>query len=238
MNADSPPAVPTRRPTGPTGPDPGMLASVSLGLLIASLSVGVILTGQTFPSPLSPTVQVAGFFRENSEATGLASMLQFGSAVPLGIYAATVYARLLRLGVRVPGPGIGFFGGISASILLLLSASVMWVLSFPEITVDATLTHALSLLAFILGGVGYVTGIGLLIAGISVPGLLLGLVPRWIAWTGLLIAVLSELSFLSMTIEPFQYLLPIGRFAGLLWLTAVGFLLPRNRAAKRQEARR
>ena len=70
------------------------------------------------------------------------------------------------------------------------------------------------------------------------PALILGLVPRWIAWTGLLIALLSELCFLSMTIEPFQYLLPIGRFAGLLWLIAVGFLLPRNRAAKRQEALR
>ncbi|MDR7083769.1 hypothetical protein J2X01_003069, partial [Arthrobacter ginsengisoli] len=57
------------------------------------------------------------------------------------------------------------------------------------------------------------------------------------AWTGLVIAALSELSFLSMAIEPIQFLLPIGRFGGLLWLIAVGFLLPQNRAAANREAR-
>jgi hypothetical protein len=47
---------------------------------------------------------------------------------------------------------------------------------------------------------------------------------------------LSELSFLSMAIEPIQFLLPIGRFGGLLWLIGAGFLLPQNRAAaNRQE---
>ena len=61
------------------------------------------------------------------------------------------------------------------------------------------------------------------------PSLILGFVPRWLAWTGLVIAALAELSFLSMAIEPLQFLLPIGRFGGLLWLIAVGFLLPNDR---------
>jgi len=61
-------------------------------------------------------------------------------------------------------------------------------------------------------------------------------VPRWLAWAGLVIAALSELSFFSMVIEPLQFLLPVGRFGGLIWLIAVGFLLPHKRAAaNRQE---
>ena len=99
------------------------------------------------------------------------------------------------------------------------------------------LTHALSFLAFIVGGVGYVVGMGLLVAGIAVPALILRFIPRWLAWTGLVIAALSELTFLSMAIEPLQFLLPVGRFGGLLWLIAVGFLLPQNRAAANREER-
>lgn len=219
------------------GPNAGILAAVSLGLTVGGLLSSAILTGgQTFVSPFSPAGQVAAYFHGHPDAVRLASLFQFGSAVPLGIFAATVYARQLRLGVRVPGPAIGFFGGITASIFLMLSAAVGWVLSRPEITTDVTLTHALSFLAFITGGVAYVVGLGLLVAGIAVPALILRFVPRWLAWAGLVIAALAELSFLSMVIESLQFLLPIGRFGGLLWLVAVGFLLPRSRAAaNRQE---
>lgn len=220
------------------GPHPGVLGIVSLGILLAGLITSAILTGgQTFVSPFATEGQVAVFFQQNVPATRVGGMLQFGSAVPLGIYAATVYARQLRLGVRVPGPAIGFFGGVSAAIFLMLSGSVTWVLSRPEITTDATLTHALSFIAFITGGVAFVVGIGLLVAGIAVPSLILRFMPRWLAWTGLVIAALSELSFLSMAIEPLQFLLPIGRFGGLLWLIAAGFLLPHTRAAANQEPR-
>lgn len=214
------------------GPHPGILAAVSLGLTIGGLLCSAILTGGlAFVSPFSPAGQIAGYFHGNSDAVRLAGMFQFASAVPLGIFAAVVYARQLRLGVRVPGPAIGFFGGITAASFLMLSSLLVWVLSRPEITTDQTLTHALLFLAFVTGGVAYVVGMGLLVAGIAVPALILHFVPRWLAWTGLVIAALSELSFLSMTLEPLQVLLPIGRFGGLLWLVVVGFLLPRTRAA-------
>jgi hypothetical protein len=209
-----------------------------LVIFLASLITSAILSGgQTFVSPYAPTEQVAAFFQQNVAAARVGGMLQFGSAVPLGIYAATVYARQLRLGVRVPGPAISFFGGISAAIFLMLSGSVTWLLSRPEITTDVTLTHALAFLAFITGGVGFVVGIGLLMAGVAVPALILGFMPRWLAWTGLVIAALSEVSFLSMAIEPLQFLLPLGRFGGLLWLVAAGFLLPRTRAAANEGPR-
>lgn len=219
------------------GPNPGILAAISLGLTIGGLLSSAILTGgQAYISPFSPTGQIAAYFHGNADAVRLASLFEFGSAIPLGIFAATVYARQLRLGVRVPGPAIGFFGGITAAAFLMLSALLAWVLSRTEITDDQTLTHALSFLAFITGGVAYVIGIGLLVAGIAVPALILRFVPRWLAWAGLVIAALSELSFFSMALEPLQVLLPIGRFGGLLWLVAVGFLLPRTRAAaNRQE---
>jgi hypothetical protein len=157
--------------------------------------------------------------------------LQVGSAVPLVLAAASFFARQQRLGIRAPGPVIGLVGGVLASTMLMFSGLVSWVLSRLEVTGDATLTHALNFLPFITGSVGFVVGIGLLVAGVAVPALVLGLVPRWLAWAGLAIAFCAELSFVAMVVEPLQFLFPIGRFLGLLWLVAAGFLLPSSRAA-------
>jgi hypothetical protein len=223
----------------PSGPHPGILAAVSLLLLLTGLVLTAVLSGgQQFVSPFAPSETVATFFRDNPVAVRVGSMLQFGSAVPLGIYAATVYALQLRLGVRVPGPAIAFFGGITASLMLMVSAMLVWVVSRPEISTDAVLTHALTFLAFITGGVGFATGLGLLVAGMAVPFLVLRLAPGWFAWAGLVLAAAAELSFLSMTIEPLQFLLPVARFGGLAWLVAAGFLLPRTRAAANQAVTR
>ena len=221
------------------GPHPGVLAVVSLGIFLASLAaIPVVAGGQWFVSPFAPAADAAEFFRQYGVAAEVAGMLQFSSAVPLGIFAATAYARQLRLGVRVPGPAIGFFGGISAAVFLMLSGLITWLLGRPEVTADTALAQALAFLAFLTSGVGFVTGLGLLVAGIAVPSLILGFLPRWLAWAGLVIAAISELSFLSMVLEPLQVLLPISRFGGLVWLIAAGFLLPRRRAAANQERRR
>jgi hypothetical protein len=219
------------------GPNPGVLALVSFLLLLAGLIVGGILSqGATLSSPFASSAEVAQRLHDHWLGYRLAALFQFGSAIPLGIYAATIYALQLRLGIRVPGPNIGFYGGIAASIFVGLSALLFWVLSHPEITADATLTHALSYLAFITGGMGFVVSLGLLIAGIAVPGLILGLVPAWFAWAGLVIAALSELSFLSMVIEPLQFLLPIGRFLGMIWLITAGFMLPQELSTANRDA--
>jgi len=225
-----PGAAPRNKRAG--GPHPGILAAVSLGIFLLSLLLaGLLSGGRVWVSPFSPAADVADFYRNNIAAVRVAGMLQFGAAVPLGIFAATVYARQLRLGVKVPGPAIGLFGGIAASIMLMVSGLLTWLLSRPEATGDSALVQALALLAFVTGGVGMVTGLGLLVAGLAVPALILRFIPRWLAWTGLALAALSELSFLTLGLEPLQFLVPIGRFGGMAWLIAVGFLLPVNRAA-------
>ena len=86
-----------------------------------------------------------------------------------------------------------------------------------------------SKLVFALGGIGFAGGLGLLVAGIAVPSVVLRLVPRWLGWVGLLLAAIGEVSFLSLLGDGFNALLPITRFGGLIWLATVGFLLPRNR---------
>ncbi|OMH31617.1 hypothetical protein BGP79_10550 [Tersicoccus sp. Bi-70] len=149
----------------------------------------------------------------------------FGSAVPLGIYAATAYTRLRQLRVAVPGPSIGWFGGSVAAVSLMVAAAVLWVAALPEVAATPPVALALAAVGFLLGGVAFATGLGLLIAGIAVPGLIMGLLPRWLAWIGLVLAVLGELSFLTLLWPPFSAVLPVVRFVGLAWLIAAGFVL-------------
>jgi hypothetical protein len=228
------PDIPARdRRRRPTGPHLGALGLISLGLTLASLATATLLAdGQAPVSPFAPTAQIVDYYRQHGTAQVSATLL-FGSAVPLGIFAATAYTRLLRLGVRVPGPSIGFFGGIAASLMLMFSAVTGWILGRPEIGSGASVTHALAFLAFLTGGVGFVVGLGLLVAGMAVPALVLRLAPRWLAWAGLVIATVCELSFLTMAIQPMQVLLPVGGYAGLLWLIGVGFVLPTRRPTAR-----
>jgi hypothetical protein len=211
----------------PTGPPLGVLAVVSLALALAGVAAAVV-AGRAFASPFAPTGQPLDYDRHGI-ALRLSATLLFGSAVPLGIFAATAYTRLLRLGVHVPGPSIGFFGGVAASLMLMTAASAGWVLSHPEVGSDPAVTRALSLFAFLTGGVGYVVGLGLLVAGLAVPALVLRLTPRWLGWTGLAVAAVSEVSFLAMALPDLQLLLPVGRYAGLAWLVGIGFLLPTRR---------
>jgi hypothetical protein len=56
-----------------------------------------------------------------------------------------------------------------------------------------------------------------------------GLLPGWLSATGLVIAALSLASAFTFVTEAATLLIPIGRFAALLWLVAVGFLLPVRR---------
>src|SRR3954447_17004681 len=227
VNSNSPDTPARDRSRQPTGPYLGALALVSLALTVASLVTAALLPdGRAYLSPFAPTAQILAYYRQHGTATRVSATLLFGSAVPLGIFAATAYTRLLRLGIRVPGPSIGFFGGIAASLTLMISAVTGWILGRPEIGGDASVTHALAFLAFLTGGGGFVGGVRLLVAGVAVPALVLGLAPRWLAWAGLVIAAVCELSFLTMAIQPMQVLLPVGRYAGLLSLIGVFFLLP------------
>ncbi|MGO4594216.1 hypothetical protein AB4Z18_10390 [Leifsonia sp. 2TAF2] len=216
------------------GPPLGPLAIVAFVLTLAGVATLLVGTGSA-PDPFATPREVTAWYTLNPTAVRIGALLTFGSAVPLGIFAATVYARQLRLGVRVPGPVIGLYGGIAASFALLTSALVTWSLSFPSGPGADAVTATLARLAFGFGGVGYATGLGLLMAGIAVPAYILRLVPRWVAGIGLVLGALGELSFLTLAIEQLQPLLPIVRFGGGAWLIAIAFLLPVNRAKRRPQ---
>jgi hypothetical protein len=206
---------------------------VSTVLFLGGLIVSTVMAGgDTFPSPFSHAAVILAYFDKHPSAVRVGAFGQFGASVPLAIYAATASARLRNLGIRAPGATIALAGGLLGAAMLALSGLIAWVLSQPGVHDQRSIVPALRDFAFATGGVGHVVFLGLLVAGIAVPGLLAKLLPRYLAIAGLVIAAVAELSTLVLLISDAAILLPIARFTALAWLIATGFLLPRTRTNK------
>jgi hypothetical protein len=218
--------LPGRRQQG--GPPLVLLSALCLGLLVGGIAIGVALGG-VMPLPYGPATAVVAYVRAQPVAVQVIATAAFASSVPLAIYAATASARLRQLGVTAPGATIALTGGTLAAGALGLTGLLAWTLSRPDVSADTTLVRALYFLVFLVGGTGHIVALGLLVAGIAVPSLILGLLPRPVAWIGLATAALAELTTLVLVWPELGVILPIARVLALVWLVVAGALLPLRR---------
>ena len=210
-----------RRQTGPPLLGPA--------LAFAALTVVGLVLGAAGPRPTTSAADVAAYLAGNQVTATVLAWVVFGASIPLAVFSAVAYRRLRMLGVTAPGPAIGLTGGVLASAALALSGLVAWTAAASTELGEPAVLRALTTLAFAAGGPGFVAPFALLVAGVAVPALLLGLLPRPLAWAGLVIAALGMLSVFSLLTPMLYVLLPVGRFGGLLWLVAAAALLPRTR---------
>ena len=135
------------------------------------------------------------------------------------------------MGVRAAGTNIALLGGLIATIALILSGSVGWILSVPEVLASAPVVRAVNFLNFLLGGVVFAVGFGLLAAGVSVTCYFMRLLPRWLVAFGMFVALAGELSSLSLVAYPANFFIPVTRYLGVIWMLAVAIALTRERTA-------
>ena len=212
------------------GPNPGIVAIVYTMLFNAGLYFVISFTGGPhFPGPWESSETIAAYFQGHSRAVLACAFLQFGAAIPLGIFTATMVSRLQFLGVRVAGAHIALFGGLMAAFNMAASALVLWVMAYPGIAQDAAVLRALYYLTFAFGGVGFSVPLGLLMAGLCIPAAFFKLLPKWLVVFGIVLAVMGELSALALVIPNALFLIPLTRFPGFIWLIAAGFALPKTR---------
>jgi hypothetical protein len=205
------------------------VALISVALFAASLVVGAT-GGGPFPSPYDHARDVVAFFSAHSTTVRVAATLQFASAVPLAILAASLSSRIRYLGfARVPGVLIASSAGTLASGMLATSALAQWVLSRPGTATNSSVVRPLADLAFATGGPGAVVFLGLLVAGLAVPAAVGRLLPRPVWVAGIAFAAIAELSTIALLSKPAAVLLPIARFGSLAWLIAAAALLPASR---------
>lgn len=209
------------------GPSLVWLALVHVGLFVAMGVAGNLMQhGTPVMNPYGSAEKAREFFANNAEQIRVTQFLFFASAIPLGIYAATIVSRLRYLGVRAAGTNIALLGGFVASLLIALSALFSWTLSIPEISASLPVTRLLHFLTFQLGGPGFAVFFGLLAAGVCVTSYFKKLLPGWVIWLGMVVAVAGELSSVSLVNYYFTLAIPVTRFVGFVWLIAAGAKLP------------
>ena len=212
------------------GPSLLLLATVHV-LIFASglLAAAVLRHGARFATPFAPAEELRAFLALSPTAVRISNFFLFGSAIPFGIFAVTTVSRLRYLGVRAAGTNIALLGGLIATIALILSGIVGWILSVPEVLASAPIVKTVNFLNFLLGGVVFAVGFGLLAAGVSVTCYFMRLLPRWLAAFGMLVALTGELSSLSLVAYPANFFIPITRYLGIIWMFSVAVALAGNR---------
>src|SRR5262249_22041297 len=173
------------------GPHLGILAIVFTVLFNAGLYFVISFSPSAphFPGPWESAETIAAYFQGHAHDVLMCALLQFGSAIPLGLFTATIVSRLQFLGAKVAGVYIALFGGLMTAFNLSLSALTLWVVAYPGIAQDTAVLRALYYMVFAIGGVGYSVPLGLLIAGVSVPTGFMKMLPSWLVAFGILLAV-------------------------------------------------
>ncbi|MEP6951063.1 MAG: DUF4386 domain-containing protein [Ginsengibacter sp.] len=212
------------------GPHPGIVAIIFTLLFNAGLYFVISFSpGQPhFPNPSESADIIRAYFLSHSSDVMMCAFFQFGAAIPLGIFTATMISRLRFMGIRAAGSYIGLFGGLLASFNMALAALILWVMSYPGMAQDNSVIRALYYMMFAIGGAGYSVPLGILIAGISVSAGLLKLLPKWLVVFGIVLAIFGEASWLSMIFPKLGLLIPLTRFPGFIWLILIGFKLPKT----------
>lgn len=206
------------------------LVAVHILLFAAGLVAAAALRHvASYVTPFAPAEALRSFFKQSPAAVRVSSFFLFGSAVPFGIFAVTMVSRLRFMGVRAAGTNIALLGGLTATMALLLSAAAGWILSVPEVLSAVAVVKAIDFFNFLLGGVVYAVGFGLLAAGVSVTSYYARLLPRWLIALGMLLALTGELSWFSLIAYPANFFIPFTRFAGFVWMLAVAVALTRSR---------
>ena len=220
-----------RRPVE-AGPPLPLVAAIATGLFVASVAAPVAISGAAYPSPFGPGEELTGYLSAHGDALRLAALLQFAASVPLAVLTASMVARLHALDVRAAGPTIALVGGVLASAATAVSACGQWLLSRTSSTAPPELLRALHDLGFIAGGPWHVVALGLLLAGVAVSAAFSRLLPRPVWVAGVALAGACELATLAFATTSAAYLLPLGRFGGLIWLVTAAVLLPKRRTSR------
>lgn len=207
----------------------GLLATIYVVLFLAGLFfVSGFVTNPSYPAADTAPDGIVTYFQLHPDLVRVNAFLSSGAALLLGIFAVSVASKL-RL-INAMSADIALFVGITAAGDQIASHSVAWILTWSGITQNATLTQALFYLQYSFGGPGFSLPMGLFVGTVSLVTGWKKLLPKWIAWSGMVIGAIGVVSWLNVLLPvtfPFPLLIPLTRFPAFAWLIIAGFLLPR-----------
>src|SRR6266511_2183869 len=93
MTTLSPTTLPAARQGGPPLLVPALAFAVLAG--------GAVLVNHAVPTPTAAGSTVMSYYRNHTHAVQIGGLLQFAAAIPLAIWAATIYQRMRTLGIKI-----------------------------------------------------------------------------------------------------------------------------------------
>jgi hypothetical protein len=193
---------------------------------LAGVAGGIALADTGYPRPGSDAAAIERYFVPNARSARLSAAGQFTSTAMLAAFTTSA----ARFAGRAGGPGLraaALAGGALAAGALATSAALTAALAGRSRAPERTL--ALHKAAFAAGGPVHGAGFGLLVGALSLAGRRSGELPAALTATGLVSAAAGLASPAYFAFEPAGWLIPIGRFTGLIVSGVAGPLLGRRR---------
>jgi len=195
-------------------------------IYVVFMVLGAIELGRAYRVPHDTAQEAMAYVANFGSSIRFGTFCELSSAVLLGLFVAVTVSRLRFLGVRAAGEMIALCGGVVTTVMLMLSALCGWSVTRPGIAQAQGAVSLLQALSFVGGGPGFAVPLGLFVAGVSVTAGLHRVIPRWLMWLGVLIAVACELASLTLVFWSAAYFIPVGRFVSVVWMIAVAVTLP------------
>ncbi len=208
----------------------GLLAAM---VFIAGLPLTGMLATSEIPRPDAPATETQRYFLANGDVAVLDALVHSATALLLVAFAGSLTALVRRVEPRPSGLADMTLGaGALAAAFLTVSALLGGVLGAEQITDSPATVGALRQLSFFLGGAGHTAFLGLLVGAASLATLRANALPRWLTTAGLVSAIISTLSLLSLVLAPTLLFIPLGRFSALLVIAAASVLLATGRTGQ------
>jgi hypothetical protein len=215
---------------------PGLVATAYAALFLAGLYfVTGLYTRPGLPSAGLSSAAIVRYFLVNIEAVRISVYLSFLSELALGAFAAIVAGRLLGLGISAARAQVVLFAGFATAFVQTSSHLSEWVLTWPGLGRGTML--GLYYLLYAFGGPGFSILMGFFVGAIAVIAGTRRLLPGWVVWSGLVVALIGAISSINLLIPttfPFTVMIPLTRFPALFWLIAAGVTLPLGPAEERR----
>ena len=209
--------------------DPAALSGPLTGItFLAGVGTGLATANSPYPRPGSKPAEIRRFFGESPNSARMSATGQAVSAGMLIPFTRSVAEFIGRTGRGSrPLKAAAIAGGAIATASLATSAACTALLTGRRKDNDESAV-AVHRAAFVAGGPVHGAGFGALVGALALAGLRSGELPRPVAVTGLVSAGAGLLSPLYFAVKPAAWLIPAGRFPGLVVSGIAGVRLSRR----------
>lgn len=208
---------------------PAALAGPLVGLtFLSGFATAMAKAGSPYPRPGSTPEQIQTYFQGSATAARISATGQLLSSAALVPFTLAVLQLAGHTGedARTLETAVMAGGGLAAAGLA--TSAVCTAALTGAAGRQPARAATLSRWAFLGGGIVHGVGFGLLMGALGLAGLRTGAIARRLAQAALVSGVAGLLTPLYLAAEPMGWVIPLGRFSGLLISGIAGVQLARR----------